>query len=180
MAEGESLACMYAVVGCSNCKALWIVADEPERCECPRCGTSRAYESRRAFAETDDENHAREVRARLLAARSGQDEAFESVASFGKLEDGIDSAGIDHDTYLRGMGLDPDEVAAACEGDDPGRSSRTAIVREAVEVLEEPTESAIVEYATDRGVPAEWAETALEKLHHDGAVRVDDGVYREL
>ena len=54
---------MYAVVGCSECSALWILDGQPDRTECPRCGRSHSADRLKRFVETDDKDHAREVRA---------------------------------------------------------------------------------------------------------------------
>lgn len=170
---------MYAVVGCGECQALWIVAGRPERSECPRCGTTRAYEKRREFVSTDDENHAREVRASMLAARSGHDEAFAELDSFAALEEQVESAGIDDETYLEGSGLDPEAVAGAGER-ERGSRSRREIVRDGIRTLEEPTEEAVVGYAEEHGVDAAFTRRALTKLVRTGEASEHRGIYRLL
>jgi hypothetical protein len=170
---------MYAVVGCSDCEMLWIVEGRPERTECPRCGASRNHEARRKFVRTDDEDHAREVRASMLAARSDQSEAFAELDSFAALEAQVESAGIDDETYLAESGIDPEAVEAA--GDrDTGRQSREQIVRGAVRDLDEPTAEAVRSYASERGVPADYTDRALEKLEQAGELLERDGVLRLL
>jgi len=173
---------MYAVVGCGECQALWIVEGRPERSQCPRCGTTRKYTKRRQFVTTEDENHAREVRASMLAARQGHDDAFAELDSFAELEAQIDDAGIDDETYLEESGIDTDEVDAAGERLDSsgGSQSREQIVREALRELDEPEETAVVEYAAERGVPAGYTERALQKLTRAGEVSESRGVYRLL
>ena len=168
---------MYAVVGCSECQALWIVEGDPERSNCPRCGTTRRYEKRRKFVTTDDEDHAREVRASMLAARSGHGEAFAELDSFAELDRQVDDAGIDDETYLARSGIDPEAVA---ESDTAGSQSRQETVRQALRELDEPTAAAVVEYAEGHGVPAEYTRRALEKLVRSGAVSEHDGRYRLL
>ena len=170
---------MYAVVGCSECQALWIVADRPERSQCPRCGRSRRHEKRREFVTTDDEDHAREVRASMLAARSGHGDAFAELDSFGELDEQVESAGIDDETYLAGSGLDPETVADAGASSSPSRS-RQEIVRAALRDLDEPTEEAVVDYAEGHGVSAGYTRRALTKLVRAGEVSDDHGVYRLL
>ncbi|PSP75278.1 replication protein H, partial [Halobacteriales archaeon QH_6_68_27] len=73
---------MYAVVGCSECDMLWVVEGRPETSQCPRCGTRRPYAKRRKFVSTEDEDHAREVRASILANRQGHGDAFAELDSF--------------------------------------------------------------------------------------------------
>ena len=171
---------MYAVVGCDECQALWIVEGRPDSSQCPRCGKTRKYEKRREFVTTEDEDHAREVRASMLAARQGQDDAFAELDSFAELDAQVDEAGIDDDTYLAESGIDPDAVADASERESSGSSSREETVREALRELDEPTEDDVVAYASERGVPEEYTRTALQKLVRAGEVSESRGTYRLL
>lgn len=171
---------MYAVVGCSDCSMLWVVEGRPETSQCPRCGTRRAYAKRRTFVTTDDEDHAREVRASMLAERQGHGDDFAALDSFGELEAAIDDAGPDDETYLSGSGVDPDAVAEAGERASGGTTdrSREQTVRAALGDLDEPTEDDVVAYAADHGVPEEYTRRALRKLVRAGEVTENRGVYR--
>lgn len=174
---------MYSVVGCSDCEALWVVADRPETTECPRCGTRHRFELLKQFVATEDEDHAREVRASMLAARAGQSESFAAVDSFADLEDVVDDAGMTDEAYLSGAGLDPDEVAAAGEraaSGAGGSSSCEETVRAALREQEAPDESDVVSYCVERGVPAEAARDLLGKLRDAGEVVERDGALRAL
>jgi hypothetical protein len=175
---------MYSVVGCSECEALWIVEGRPETTECPRCGKRHRLKKLKQFVETDDEDHAREVRSSMLANRQGQGEAFADLDSFAAMDDRVDEDVVDDREYLERSGIDPDPVEAVDErarrGSGAGSTSRKAIVRSALEDLDRPTETAILEYAEDRGVPADYVETALEKLRRRGEVVESDGRYRLL
>ncbi|MFB6298993.1 MAG: DUF5817 domain-containing protein [Halobacteriales archaeon] len=175
---------MYAVVGCRDCEALWLVEGTPETTECPRCGRRHQFERLKQFVTTDDENHAREVRASMLATRSGHGDAFAELDTFSELEEEISEAGIDHDAYLDAKGVDVDAVDAAADraerGQASGSTSRQAIVRSAIKELEEPTAEAILDYATQRDVSAEYVRKALSKLAHAGEVAESDGRYRLL
>lgn len=171
---------MYAVVGCGECKALWLVEGRPETSQCPRCGKTRAYEKRREFVTTADEDHAREVRASMLAARQGRDDAFAELDSFAELEQQVDNAGVDDDTYLAESGIDPGAVAEAAEPESDGSSSREETVRAALRELDGPTEDDVVAYASKRGVPVEYTRTALQKLVRAGEVSESRGTYRLL
>ena len=168
---------MYAVVGCGECQALWIVEGRPERSQCPRCGTTRLYEKRRTFVTSEDQDHVREVRASMLAARSGHDEAFAKLDSFAQLGERAESAGIDDETYLEESGVDPDAVAEATE-QDRDRQSRQEVVREALRELDDPTESDVSTYAAARDVPAEYTKRALEKLVRAGEATEHRGTYQ--
>ncbi len=170
---------MYAVVGCSECDALWILEGRQETSQCPRCETTRAFEKRRQFVTTEDQDHAREVRASMLAARSDNDEAFAEIESFAELETQVESAGIDDDTYLEESGIDPDVVAEAGERTRSTRS-REDIVRAALRELDDPTEAAICEYAEARDVSPSYTERALAKLVRAGEASEHRGVYRLL
>jgi hypothetical protein len=174
---------MYAVVGCSDCRALWIVDGRPESSQCPRCGTTRPYAKRRKFLTTEDADHAREARAALLADRQGQADAFADVDAFGDLETAVERAGVDDETYLTESGLDAEAVAAAGaraeSGPGNGQSNRDTVMA-ALRDLDDPDESAVVAYATDRGVSRDYVERTLDKLIREGAITRSDGAYRVL
>jgi DNA-directed RNA polymerase subunit RPC12/RpoP len=174
---------MYAVVGCSDCSALWIVEGRHETSECPRCGTRRPYAKRRKFVSTDDEDHAREVRASMLASRQGHGDEFAELDSFAEMETQVDDVGPSDEEYLESAGVDSDAVAEAGEraGESAGEStSRRDTVREAVRSVDDATEEAVVAYASERGVDPEYARKALRKLVRAGEATENRGVYRLL
>jgi DNA-directed RNA polymerase subunit RPC12/RpoP len=174
---------MYAVVGCSECSALWVIEGDPETSECPRCGSRRPRERRREFYRSDDADEAREARSRLLAERQGESGAFDDVDHFAALEAAVDDAGPDEETYLEASGLDPEAVAEAGErASSSGGSgrSREDTVRAAIRSLDEPDTAAVASYCEARGVGAEAAETILEKLVRAGEVSRREGGYRLL
>ncbi|WP_255170379.1 DUF5817 domain-containing protein [Natrononativus amylolyticus] len=174
---------MYAVVGCSDCANLWLIEGRSATTQCPRCGSRRAYEKRKKFVETDDADHAREVRASMLANRQGHGDAFAKVDSFAELESQVEDGVVDDAEYLEASGLDVEKVDAAAERDprQPTRSgSKREIVEAALADLERPTEAEVVEYAGERGVDAGYAEAALEKLVRSGEVSESGGRYRRL
>jgi len=175
---------MYAVVGCSDCSALWIVEGRPDTTQCPRCGTRHQFPKLRQFVSTEDEDHAREVRASMLANRQDEGEAFAEIASFAELDGQVDDAGMDDDEYLERAGVDTDEVADAAERAESGRASgsesRKETVLSALRTLDRPTEDDVVAYAGERGVPEEYVRDALEKLTRRGDVSESRGEYRLL
>ncbi len=175
---------MYALVGCSECRALWVVADRPDTSQCPRCGTRHRYDLLREFVTDDDEDHVREVRASMLANRSGEGDAFAELDSFDALGEDAMAAGMDDEEYLESAGVDPDETAAAgdraTDGTGNGGSSKRETVLSGLRELDDPTEAAVVEYARARGVDAEYVRESLEKLRRAGTVAVRDGRYRLL
>ncbi|WP_436925856.1 DUF5817 domain-containing protein [Halosimplex amylolyticum] len=173
---------MYAVVGCSDCSMLWVVEGRPETSQCPRCGTTRQYAKRKKFVSTEDRDHAREVRASMLANRQGHGDAFAELDSFAEMESQIDEVGPSDAEYLEGSGLDADAVTEAGERATETRTSksRKEIVREALRELDEATEDAVVEYAGERGVDAGYARNALEKFVRAGEATENRGVYRPI
>lgn len=175
---------MYAVVGCSDCSALWVVPGRPETTRCPRCGTRRQFKKLRKFAETEDAAAAKEIRAAMLADRSGHREAFDDLDSFADLEGEVDDAGMDDEEYLDRAGVDTDAVAEASEraegGQSSGGGSRTERVLAVLRELESPTEAEIVAHASERGVSEEHARKTLEKLRRAGEVSESGGQYRLL
>ncbi|AFZ72336.1 DUF5817 domain-containing protein [Natronobacterium gregoryi] len=174
---------MYAVVGCRECSHLWLLEGRSETTQCPRCGSRRAYEKRKKFVETEDADHARDVRASMLANRQGEGERFAELDSFDALEEEVADGVIDDDDYLEQSGLDVDELEAAGESDQRGPSrsgSKKEIVERTLEELEQPTEDEVVEYAGERGVSPEYVREALEKLTRRGVVSENRGRYRKL
>jgi len=174
---------MYAVVGCSDCSALWIIEGRSETTQCPRCGTTRQYAKRRKLVETEDEDHAREVRSSMLANRQDHGDVFAELDSFSEMEAQIDDAGPSDDEVLEAAGIDTTEVNAAgerAEGGSGGSQSRKETVLAALQDREDPTEDEVVAYASERGVPADYARDALEKLRRAGEVTERDGTLQLL
>jgi DNA-directed RNA polymerase subunit RPC12/RpoP len=173
---------MYAVVGCTDCTAHWLLEDpdEADSAECPRCGKRHRTKKLRKFYRSEDRQQARQVRAAILAERAGQKDAFDELPTVAEMETEVETAGVGDDEYLAAAGLDPDEVAAAGERDGGDSRDRTQVIRDGVERTDPPTEAEIVAYATEHGVPAETARTVLERLVRGGEVSETRGRYRLL
>jgi hypothetical protein len=176
---------MYAVVGCSECGNLWLLRDPrtSETARCSRCERTHRTERLKHLFESADRAAAREARAALLAEKRGESEAFADVDHVADLERAVEDAGIDDREYLEAAGVDADAVSAAGERAGSGGGStrsRDAIVRDAVRRVDEPTEAAVVEYASDHGVPAEDARELLRTLVRRGEVSESGGRYRVL
>ena len=173
---------MYAVVGCSDCTMLWIVEGRPETSQCPRCGSSRQYAKRKKFVSTENEDHAREVRASMLANRQDEGEAFAKLDSFAEMNAQIDEVGPSDAEYLEGSGLDADAIAEAGERVTGGQRtlSRKERVLEAVRSCDEATMEAVVAAAGERDVDPEFTRKTLEKLVRAGEATENRGVYRLL
>jgi DNA-directed RNA polymerase subunit RPC12/RpoP len=177
---------MYAVVGCSDCEALWIIKGRPDTTRCPRCGTRHRAETRKRFVETDDEDHAREVRSSMLASRRGDGDAFAALDSFEELGERVGDGVVDDEEFLEAVGVDPDEAAAAGEragsgsGNGGERRSRRAVVLAAIREQDAPGEDEVVAYAAEHGVPGEYVRRALKKLRRAGEVTHSGGGYRLL
>lgn len=175
---------MYSVVGCRDCGALWVVAERPKTTGCPRCGKRHRFRRLKRFVTTDDEDHARQVRAAMLAEKQDHGEAFAALDSFAEMELALDDVGVPDDEYLAAAGIDPDEVAAAgeraSEGRTGGSADRKETVLDALRTLDRPTAEDVEAYATERGVPAEYVRDALAKLTRAGEVSESRGRYRLL
>jgi hypothetical protein len=176
---------MYAVVGCSDCGAVWLLSDpgESDSATCPRCETRHRTRKLRRFAETGDREEARQLRAAMLARKRGESEAFAEVDHAAELADRAEDAGVDDREYLERSGVDPDAVEAAGEAARRGESgsrSRREVVLDGVEAAAEPTEEAVVAYASERGVPPDAARELLAKLTRRGTLSESRGRYRRL
>lgn len=174
---------VYSVVGCGACDALWVVEGRPVTTGCPRCGKRHRFDRLRRLAETDDEDAARQARAALLAERSGHGEAFAEVDSFEELERHVSDGAVSDEEYLGAAGVDPEAAEAAGElagSSGARRPPRWEVVQAALRELDSPTESAVCEFAAERGVPADAASRLLTRLVEAGAVSEDGGRYRLL
>ncbi|MFC6903970.1 DUF5817 domain-containing protein [Halalkalicoccus tibetensis] len=173
---------MYAVVGCTDCSSLWILEGRQESARCPGCGKTHQYGKLKKFVETEDADHAREVRASMLASRGGHADAFAAVDSFSELDSQVERPVIDDDELLESAGIDSGEAAAAGEstGTGGGSRSRKEVVLAAVEEREGATKDEVLAYATARGVPESYVERALEKLVRAGELSESGGRYRRL
>lgn len=170
---------MYAVVGCSECGTLWIVETGAATARCPRCRTRHRTAKLRSIATCEDADRARELRSRLLADRAGHTESFSSVESFADLEEIAERPAVDDATYLTAADIDPAALEESIE-DEPPRRSRSEIVLEAIDRVEDPTREAVVAYATDRDVPEAFAERVLDRGLADGIVTIADGRFRRV
>ena len=172
---------MYAVVGCTDCAALWLVSDPDasKTTRCPRCGRRHQTRKLRRFFESDFEDEARQARSELLAKKQGASEAFDSLDSVAELARRADEPVVDDREYLERSGIDADEVAEA-SASRPQSRSRDQIVEDAVREQDRPTEADIVDYAVDHGVPADAARSLLERLTRRGDASESGGRYRLL
>lgn len=164
---------MYAVVGCRDCGALWVVEGRPETTGCPRCQKRHQFRRLKRFAEAEDAETAREARATLLAQRAGHD-----LDSFGEQGAHAGEPVVTDEEYLGGFGLDPEVVAAAETQTGQGPANKRETILRGLRELGSPTEEAIVEYAAERGVPASYTQEALERLARAGEVTESGGRYR--
>lgn len=175
---------MYAVVGCTDCHALWLLADPDaaETATCPRCGRRHRTAGLKRFVTAEDRATAREARAAMLADAADATDAFESTPSVAEMEATTDDAVVDDAEYLDAAGIDPDDVAAAGERSDRGSGSRSRpeTVRAALRELDDPDEDDVVAYATDHGVPADAAADLLDRLVRRGEATQSGGTYRLL
>ncbi len=176
---------MYAVVGCNDCSMLWLLSDPraSKTAQCPRCGKTHQIKKLKRLFESDDRTAAQQARSALLAKKQGDSASFADVDHVADLEAQTDEPVIADREYLEAAGLDAEEVAAAGDQSPGGSKSRDEIVREAVEAAggdDKPTESEIVDYASQRGVPAEKASELLVKLCRRGEASESGGRYRLL
>ncbi|MGB9964827.1 DUF5817 domain-containing protein [Halobacterium hubeiense] len=172
----------YAVVGCTDCGALWVVEGRPDTTGCPRCEKRRQFSKLRKFVQTDDEDHAREVRASMLANRAGHGDAFADLEDFTTLGDFAEDAGMSDEEFLDSAGVDVEEVSAVEERVEASQRSlgKREAVRTALRELDEPTEAEVKAFAAEHGVGGDYVERALEKLRRAGEVTEAGDGYRLL
>lgn len=174
---------MYAVVGCSDCHALWLLEDPgaSETATCPRCRRQHRTARLKRLFTADDRDAAREARAAMLADAADATDVFESTPSVAAMEAETETSVVDDREYLDAAGIDADDVAAVDERATDRRSrSRPDIVRDAIRTLDDPDADDVVAYATERGVPADAAADLLDRLVRRGEATDDGGTYRLL
>lgn len=171
---------MYAVVGCNECAALWVVEGRPDTTACPRCRKRHQFKKLKQFFTHEEADMAKEIRSRMLRQRAGFDDV--ELDSFAGLEDAAMDAGVSDAEYLEASGLDAAEIEAAGERAEQGSNSRPRkeVVLDALRELDSPTEEDVVEYAADAGVGSDYVQRALGKLTRRGDVSESRGVYRLL
>ncbi|MFB6205806.1 MAG: DUF5817 domain-containing protein [Haloglomus sp.] len=175
---------MYAVVGCSNCEALWVVEGRPDTTSCPRCERRHRHKKLKKIVTCETAAAAKDARSRLLAKRGGFAESAEDLDPFERLGEAAMEAGMSDEAFLDAAGVDTEAVAAAgerAEGGDGGSRSREETVRAALRELDAPSAGDVREYAAADGVPADYVDRLLEKLERAGEVtQTSDGGYRLL
>lgn len=176
---------MYSVVGCPECSTLKIVEDRPETTQCPRCDRRTKFKKLRVLYQSDDLDAAREIRARMLAERRGEGDAYAELGGFTELAAEADEVGVSMEEYLEQSGLDSETIAdagkrAGAETGSRTSTSRKEVVLDALRDLDRPTQEEIVDRAAESEVSAEYVRIALDKLTRHGDVTETGGQYRLL
>lgn len=83
---------MYRVVGCPDCRSLWITEPGGDTAQCPSCRQQHAIEALRTLAETETIDAARDARSRLLAERAGYEQ---TVSTFTEAAADLETAARD-------------------------------------------------------------------------------------
>ena len=97
---------MYAVVGCTDCAALWLISDpdSSKTAQCPRCGRRHQVKKLRRFFESDDRDAARLAGTELLAKKQGAADSVDGLDSVAEMERQVDEPVVDDRTYLEASG----------------------------------------------------------------------------
>lgn len=172
---------VYAVVGCNECDALWIVEGNPQTTGCPRCGKRHQFDRLKKLVETEDEDRARQARGAMLASRQGHPEAIDTHEPSPNVEDLIGEPVVGDEEYLEAAGLDPDEVAAAGAKAKAGQRKQMGgreTILAALRELDAPTDDELKAYARKRDVSPELIQETLPKLVRAGLVTENQGRYR--
>ncbi len=156
---------MYEVVGCSDCRALWIREGDAETAECPRCGRTHDVDKLRALAETDSADAARDARTRLLAERADHGD---DVAAFSELKGDVEAAGVPDATYLNAHDLDEEAIDAQATTDGTRDRSPRQLVLAAIDSCETPTRDAILDRVAEHGLARAEADDVLTRLTDTG------------
>lgn len=82
----------FHVTACSTCQAHWVVENlrRNNTVTCPACGSTRDTDKHRSLAQADDRDTACELRAKILADRAGEREAYANTGTYAETRDEID------------------------------------------------------------------------------------------
>jgi len=175
---------MYAVVGCNECAAMWLLMD-PQTSDSARCpplredasddetqavlrvGGPRGGPRGRAalLAKKRDERGVRRTRPRLGARARRR--------RVGNRRPRVPRSVGDRRRRRRRGGRPR-------EGGESDSRSRSEIVRDAVATVDEPTEENVVAHASDHGVPPPRRPEILTRLARRGELSESGGRYRAL
>ncbi|MFB6254148.1 MAG: DUF5817 domain-containing protein [Halobacteriaceae archaeon] len=169
---------MFAVVGCRECSALWVISLDIQSTKCPQCGHQHQVDKLKKFITTENKDEAIELRSAMLAKRQGHADAFANLDGFSELEEQLADAGIDDTEYLNAKGIDVDDVSM--DRNESLHQSREEIIKQAIDTLDEPTTESIIQYAVSHGVSEEFSRSTLEKMRQEGIIAKQNSIYRIL
>jgi hypothetical protein len=175
---------VYKVVGCSNCESVKIAVEDDEKTVCNRCQNQIDVADARAIFRSENLEEAKEARSMALARQQGFDGIADEIVEGGIVSENVGDR-FGEDELMEDRGIDTDAVEEAGEVDrettDGDSKPQTRIVKDAVELLEEPTDEDIAEFAEERGVDREKALDIIDKLCMEGeAMRTREGTVRLL
>ena len=169
---------MYSVVGCPECRAIWIREGAAETTTCPRCRTRHQVDRLRPLATTETPEAAREARTAILTEREGATEA----AGYLETASELDTPSVPDSELLEAHEVEAEAVDAA--GDRATASADTMSARERVrrllEELSEPTEQHLLEAGIQHGLDPDDTREILHRLRRAGDVIQDGEGYRLL
>jgi len=89
----------YHVVGCTDCQALWVVEDlrQQDTATCPSCERTHDADLLTSFFDREEADKAHELRARMLADRADELEAYQNEDDYGVAGDRADEYLARHD-----------------------------------------------------------------------------------
>ncbi len=169
---------MYEVVGCPDCRSLWIREGEAETAECPRCRRTHEVANLRALAETETARAARDARTRLLAERAGHEPG--EVADFSSLDPAAEADVVSDAAYLRAHDIDPELGGDEPEPASSDDCSPRDVVLEAVDTDRKTSRAEILDRVEPADVDATEAEAILGRLADTGYVIKDGESYRRV
>lgn len=167
---------MYEVVGCPDCRAIWIRSGEADTAQCTRCRKTHDLSRLRTLASAKSVEAARDARSQLLTERS--DQGQDNVADFSTLTDAVGEAGVTDDEYLVAHDIDPETVE---QSDDrtPERSVRETVLH-VIDDEEAPTRERIVARTGEHGMTRTETIATIDRLVDAGEVLRTDGELRRL
>lgn len=165
---------MYIVVGCPDCRAVWINQLTGETATCPQCRRAHQVDRLRRLAERETIEGARDARTAILAERDDQD--LETLAGWSELSEAAETAGIDDTEYFTAMDVpEPSDQSDASTTGPP-----TTVIPELIAAVDNPTRAVITEQAEAVGIDPERTEDVLDRLISHGEVLEEDGRLRRL
>lgn len=161
---------MYTVITCPDCQYVQIVKDSPETTTCGRCRKRLNFRELKHYYVTEDKQEARDARSALTAKEQGYSEEFEELYQSEVFETASNVTDRVEDEVLESQGFTTKQLEKETSTSSTTKSRKEIIEDALVYEVDTPTREAVIDYATEHGVPPEKAGELIDKLQRQGLI----------